>query len=60
MTIEIARGKAEIIYRINPYNNREIDWRYNRHGARWTRHSHYDTPAEALAALLALREVGAI
>lgn len=56
MTTEITRGKSAITYRINPFNNREIDWRYNRHGARWQRHSIYTTPVNALKALYALQE----
>lgn len=52
--IEINRAKSIYIFRINPYNDREIDRRLNRHGARWERYSQHGTPAEARATLFAI------
>lgn len=58
MTIEIARGKSVNVYRINPYAPTEIDWRKNRHNARWNFFARYATPQEAQAAILELEREG--
>lgn len=58
MTIEIARGKIEYIYRLNPYQNCCIDRRINRHGARWQHYKRLASPFEALEELLAIRNSG--
>lgn len=47
--IEINRRKSLRVYRINPYNAREIDWRENRHGARWQRYCTCASEDEARA-----------
>lgn len=52
--IEINRAKSIYIFRINPYNDREIDRRLNRHGARWERYSQHSTPDEARTTLFAI------
>lgn len=39
MSITIQRGKSEYVYRINPYQPREIDRKPNRHRARWERYT---------------------
>lgn len=54
MTIEIQRGKSLYQYKINEYQPREIDYRVNRHNARWYRFDTYDTPEIAYATLLRL------
>lgn len=56
MTITIQRGKSKYVYRINEFNNREIDFRANKHRGTWYRHSVYSTPEEATAALLQLEK----
>jgi predicted transcriptional regulator len=54
VALEIARGRARKLYRINPNNPRVIDWRYNRYGARWQPFDNYPTAEAARAAILQL------
>lgn len=35
MTLEITRGKSNLVYRINPYAPSEIDVKENKPRARW-------------------------
>lgn len=56
MTIEINRRNSLTIYRINPYAPTEIDYRKNRHNARWYFHSRYATSQEATAKLFDLEK----
>lgn len=37
-------------YRINPYNNRQIERKPNKRYAKWSTYATYDTPEEAHAA----------
>jgi hypothetical protein len=59
MTIELSTGGA-YKWRVNPYNNREIDCKPDKHNSRWQRHSTYATPREALEAMLQLETGGEI
>lgn len=56
MTITIQRGKSQFVYRINEFQPCEIDWRKNRHNARWARHSVHATPEIARQELLKLEK----
>ena len=56
MTIEINRRKSPTVYRINPYNGREIDSRPNRHGARWQHYCSCASEDEARSVLLRLEK----
>lgn len=55
MTIEIARGDATTVYRVNPTNPCQIDWRENRHKARWQYFCTCASPQEATTVLLAIQ-----
>lgn len=54
MTLEIQRKDSVYQYRQNPWQPREIDYRVNRHNARWYRFDTYETPEIAYATLLRL------
>lgn len=56
MSIEASTSTNDKIYRINPYSPREVDWRYNKRGARWQRFGVYLTPESALKVLWDLRK----
>jgi len=56
MTIEIMRQDSTLVFRLNPYNSREVDCKQNRHGARWRRYESYATRELAEAALLQLEK----
>jgi hypothetical protein len=56
MSTEITSRDLAKLWRLNPKNNRQVDWRKNRRGARWTKHSIYTTHLAAQAALYELRE----
>lgn len=54
--IEINRAGSIYIYKINEYAPTEIDYRKNRHYARWYFHSRYHSAQEAVAALMMLEK----
>lgn len=56
MALEILRGKSAYVYRINPWNDRIIDRRLNKHNERWQHFQAYATPEDARAALLTLEK----
>lgn len=51
MTIEITKGGSLYTYRQNPRNLRLIDWKLNKHRARWEPYFYYDSAEEAAEAL---------
>lgn len=57
--IEINRVGSLYIFRVNPYNDREIDFRRNKAYARWKRVAVYDSAEQARAALLQLERTQA-
>ena len=56
MTLEITRGKSLYQYRIDPEDPRNVQYRPNRHNARWTFYLRRDTAKEAKEALLQLEK----
>jgi hypothetical protein len=54
--IEINRANSLYIFRVNMYNDREIDFRRNQHNARWKRLAVYDSAEEARTVLLQLEK----
>ncbi len=52
--IEISDGRAEYLYRLNPYQARIIDRKLNVARARWVAYEHFDTEEAAIAALTQL------
>ena len=54
MTLEISTGKLVYQYRISDRDPRRIEWRENKHGARWTDYLYADSPQEAKRRLLRL------
>jgi hypothetical protein len=58
VTIQMTVGKSQVMYKVNEWNSREIDWRYNRKNARWYRFKLCETPEQARLELLALQREG--
>ncbi len=56
MTIELARRNATTVYRVNPTNPCQIDWRENRHKARWLYFCTCASRDEAKTVLMAIQK----
>lgn len=54
--IEINRSGSLYIFRQNPYQPLEIDFRRNQHNSRWKRLAVYDSAEEARQVLLQLEK----